>query len=303
MNIIEDYSKKSINTTTPELQFFLSGYDTSKKLARIGIPKLKSMIVDGNFKSLPDPQKTPLWIYLAGLMKVYRIHKLQKGVALKVKVNNRESESPISSSRRSDDSHKKGIVLKNSLPQTSIEKLNRLIKIVEPRPDPRIYEMNWLNIGKSKDGDSSYQSMQKILRDQKYIAKEYKKITSKLRTLSYDGLVTLFKDENFNDIEKHIKINLSECPRKRDKIDMACSLVLGNLRKLNLDRNKQQNQKTQSGSFNGSIKSIASSKQGDSSNRKKNISFAPLRASILNRVNTRKYDYEAKRSQILELIN
>ena len=82
--------------------------------------------------------------------------------------------------------------------------------------------------------------MQKLVEEHKYAQKEFKKITKKFKGMSYQALLALFKDENFNDIIRHIRINLSECNSMREKIDMASALILGNLRKLNLQNKKAQ---------------------------------------------------------------
>lgn len=73
--------------------------------------------------------------------------------------------------------------------------------------------------------------------------------------MSFDGLVELFKDENYLDIERHISINLEECSTKRDKIDMASALLLGNLRKLNLGDKGKRGQSDEKDSKRGSNRS------------------------------------------------
>ena len=79
--------------------------------------------------------------------------------------------------------------------------------------------------------------------------------------MNYKTLLALFKDDNFNDIIRHIKLNLNQCHTKREKIDMASSLIFGNLRKLNLQNKKSEMlQDSQYSSNLGSRKSFMSKK-------------------------------------------
>jgi hypothetical protein len=200
---------------------------------------------------------------------------------------------------------------KNHQTVNALTKMDKLLNLIKPSIDPRLYETAWLNLSNNIGPEKAFKSISIAQKEYNYVKKRFNYVNRKLKSLSYEGLITIFKDENFDNLIRHLKSGIRGDKTKKEKIDIVVSIVKRTLRKLDLDQSSvsetlfEGSYKTPD--FEGSNKGTSPSRKVLSRNsnlsRNDNLSRARSVRSRKFRIRRSSHMVAANKSSFLGMMN
>jgi predicted nucleic acid-binding Zn-ribbon protein len=94
---------------------------------------------------------------------------------------------------------------KNVTTVNALKKLDKILQLIKPKTDPRLYEMSWMNVSNSNEPKATWKNMQNIMREHKFLQKRFTYINRKMKSLDYEGLVAMFRDDNYQNLLRSLR--------------------------------------------------------------------------------------------------
>ena len=215
-----------------ELQYFYILNDSGMKIARISLKKLRALVHKDRLRSFPDPNSNPIWICLGSNYENKKVKNKTK--RYKERADSASSLFSIKSTAS------KRLMRKNAFIVASLKKMDKLLSLIKPQTDPRLYEFCWIDTANKVNPQSTFKSMYFAQKLHKYKQKKFNHLNRRLKLLSYDELMSVFREENYENLIRHVKHSLRHAQSDKEKIDAAVSVVRKNLKKLNLNESSDE---------------------------------------------------------------
>jgi predicted nucleic acid-binding Zn-ribbon protein len=128
---------------------------------------------------------------------------------------------------------------KNISTVNALKKLDKILQLIKPKTDPRLYEGSWVNVSNTNEPKTTWKNMQNLMKEHKFLQKRYTYINRKLKSLDYEGLNSMFRDDNYHAILRSIKQIMRKTQNRGSQLNDAIREIKKFMRKLDLDESEE----------------------------------------------------------------